>query len=189
MNLRARFFNFSPRINFSRLFIYGLPLVLSLYFALTVLWPAWQDYQTKKTLYEEKKALISRYQERLTKDKPKLEKELAQTKNLGEKVFVGLDPYIIISELEKDIKDIPQLNLRSFRIIKRKKLTPQVEKIKLLLVLEGDVKGLLSLLEKLNKTEKALRISRMTISSRFFRRAYIINLNLEIEALYSQEAL
>ncbi len=177
------------RLSYGRLFVYGVPFILALILSGWLLYPSWQAYTLQKRVFQERQALLSRLQKQLQYDKPALEKELAQAKDLAQKVFVGLDPYIIVSELEKKIDSIPEIGLRSFRIIKRQDLTPSVQKIKLTLVLEGDIKGLLTFLEDLKQLSKPVNITHLIVSVRHYRRSYILNINLELEALYAPKAL
>ncbi len=180
---------FGSRLDLGKILLWGLPLALSVVLLWTWLWPAWQTFALKRELVKQKQALLARYQEKLTRDKPKLERELARVKALGDKVFVGLDPYVIVSELEKHIDQVPELTLRSFRITKREDLSPRIQKIKLVLVLEGDIKGLLTFLQDLGQQDKALRVTRLVITPRRYRRGYILNATLELEALYAEKAL
>ncbi|WP_457755808.1 hypothetical protein [Thermodesulfatator indicus] len=177
------------KINRSSLFWWGLPVIATLVVFFMVTWPAWQSYRLKRDLYQEKLELLVKYQAKLSQSKSDFKKELSKGQKLEKKIFIGLDPYIIVSELEKEIDAIPELSLRSFRIIKRENLTDQIQKVKLLLILDGDIKGLLNFLDKLSKSNKALHISRLTIISRRYRSDYILSVNLEIEALYSVKRL
>ncbi len=182
-----KFFGFS--LTPGRLLAWGIPLLLILCLGFWWLWPAWQNFTLKRALLNQKSALLTRYEKKLTLDKPKLERELARGQALGKKVFVGLDPYVIVSDLEKGIDQIPELSLRSFRITKREDLTPQVQKVKLVLVLEGDIKGLLTFLQRLEHQDKALHVVRLVVTPRRYRHGYILNATLEVEAFYAEKAL
>ena len=177
------------KLNLFRLLFWSLPVILSLLVVWKVTWPAWEELSTQRSLLEKNTELFFRYQERLTKDKPRLEKELAKINDLNQVLFVGLDPYVIVSELEKLMNKIPELSLRSFRISKRDELVGKVEKVRLSLVLEGDIKGLLSFLEALEKDSRALKITRLVINSRRHRRMYGLRVNMDLVALYTPKAL
>ncbi|OAG28212.1 hypothetical protein [Thermodesulfatator autotrophicus] len=175
-------------LSLSRFLWWAGPILLALLVLSLFTWPAWENYRLKKELYQEKLELLVRYQKKISRDKPRLEKELAKTKDLENKIFIGLDPYVIVSELEKEIGQISGLKLRTFRIIKRENISEQIQKVKVLLTLDGDIKGMVEFLEKLSQTNKALRVSRLTIISRRYFKDYVLSVNMELEALYSSNS-
>ncbi len=174
--------------NRSKIFLISLPILFTIFIFIEFTLPAWYNLSSQKEILQEKIDLYSRYQKKISKYKPNLEKDKIIFSRLNQKIFIGPDPYVIVSEIENIIKNIPEITMRSFRISKHESLGNQIEKIKIILVLQGDIKGLLNFLSLLREEKKPLKIKRLVVSSARYRGIYRLNINLEVEALYAIKA-
>jgi len=174
--------------NRSKIFLISLPILFTIFIFIEFTLPAWYNLSSQKEILQEKIDLYSRYQKKISKYKPNLEKDKTTFSRLNQKIFIGPDPYVIVSEIENIIKNIPEITMRSFRISKHESLDSQIEKVKIILVLQGDIKGLLNFLSLLRERNKPLKIKRLVVSSARYRGIYRLNINLEVEALYAIKA-
>ncbi len=171
--------------NRSKIFLILLPILFTIFIFIEFTLPAWYNLSSQKGILQEKINLFSRYQKKISRYRPKLEKDKLIFHDLNQKIFIGPDPYVIVSEIENMIKNIPEITMRSFRISKHESLGNQIETIKIILLLQGDIKGLLNFLSLLRSEKKPLKIKRLVVSSIRHRGIYRLNINLEVEALYT----
>lgn len=163
-------------ITFFSIFVFLIILIF--YF-----WPSYRDYNQLKYLIKQKEDLLKRYQDKI--------KEIGNIKLIENKykkyIYVGKDPYIIISDLQDRFKYIEGLTIRSFRIINQKDFLGKYKKISVNFNIQGDIKDLVEMLDILKKLEKAIQIKRLNISRFISRGQEYLQINLQVEAIFLPE--
>jgi len=170
----------SLRCQKTTLILGGLPILLTFLIFVGIFWPTLKDLRSHQKLLEQKKALIERYRAKLQKISPPSTPRESPEKYL----FQGRDPYIVVSELQKELENIPEITLRSFRILKQSPFQADIQKVELNFDLEGDIKGLVEVLERVETFQKALRIQYLLVSQFSRGRQKALRINLRIEALF-----
>jgi len=175
-------FNFFKERSFW--FFYFLPLAVSLGLIVFYLYPRWQDLRLHQELLEQKKQALLKYQKRVKQLKKDLTQENFKPQEETQKVFSGKDPYLIVADLQKRFENIPEVSLRSFRVLNRKKLAESLELVRLTFIIHTDVKGLAEILSLLEKEKRSLKISRLAVNYVKNRKEEVLYVNLELEALF-----
>jgi hypothetical protein len=86
--------------------------------------------------------------------------------------------------LRERLEKVPGVNIRSFRIIKRQKIAPLLERVEVSFVLQTDIKGLAEALWQLEEEPRAVRLKRVSIFFRRSRQKEILNVTLNLEGLF-----
>jgi len=162
--------------------IYGIPSFLSLLVLLFIWQNSLKSLLNSKEQIKYYKQNIEKYQEKTSELQKDIKKKKKEFENI-ENILKGQDAYIIISYIQNKIEKIPELSVRSFRIAKTiDKELYQIGTVNL--VLEGDVKGLVKLLEELQNCKYPIRIKRLSVSYRRVRNRDQLNIVLEIQGLF-----
>ena len=174
------------RLNKSLFFFYLLPLLLSTFIFFSQIYPSIQGILTTREMIVEQKKQSKKYRRKIKKLTKILKRGSRVSPELKNMIFTGNDPYVVISTLQKKIEEIPELSVRSFRLVKKEKIEEYFEKVVASFVITGDIKGLVELLWEIENEKKALRICRLSVSYRHYRKHEILNIILEIEGLFAQ---
>ncbi len=168
-------------------FFYLLPLILTLWVFWFVFWPRFEAIRNEKEVISRRKQTILVYERKVKKLKKELAKPEPALQEAAKKVFSGKEPYQIVAELQKKFEKIPEVSLRSFKVIKRKEERKGLERIWLSFVIYTDVKGLAEILSILESEPRALRVK--MLSARYIkdRQGERLTVNLELEALFWKE--
>ena len=167
----------------ANLFLGGIPILIALLLFANYFLPQLSSLKQHQALLKQKQKLLTRYRQKLKEMKP-------PPKKAGEEVerylFSGRDPYVIVSQLQKDLATIPEISVRSFRIISQKPFQEGIKKVEISFDLEGDIKGLAEVLELLENYEKALKVKYLMVAQYTRRRQSLLRINLRLEALFKE---
>ena len=165
----------------------GLPVLLALFIFWFLLRPSIQNILHCRELIIEKETLLKRYQERLEELAQKSPPEPGNSP-LGS-LFRGRDPYVIVSSLQKEFESIPEISVRSFRVLSQRPFRDGgIKLVEINFDLEGDIKGLAELLERLENHEKALRVKYLLVSQLVRRGVPALRISLRLEAPFQVES-
>ena len=170
----------SPR----ELIFYLVPLVLTLAIIVWMVYPRFQAVQTRKALLSQKEERLKAYKRKIVQLKKALRQPQVETKKLAEQVFSGNDPYVVVAGLKDKFAKIPEVSIRSFRIVKRESKGSFLEKIVINFVLQTTVKGLAEVLWQIENEPKAVRIKRLSLFLRRMRGEEKLSVTLELESLF-----
>ncbi len=170
----------SPR----ELVFYLLPLFLALVIFFWVIYPRLKAIQTHRALLAQKEKNLKTYKKKISSLKKTLRQPKVETKKLVEKVFYGNDPYVVVAGLKEKFAKVPEVSIRSFRIVKREKKGNFLEKVVINFVLQTTVKGLAEILWQIENEPKAVRIKRLSLFLRRLRGTEKLSVTLELEGLF-----
>ena len=166
---------------------YFLPLVATLLLLVFFCWPRFEALRLEQELLAQTQKNITAYQARLKKLKKELSQPDPALQKAAQKVFTGKDPYEVVAALQKKFENIPEVLLRSFKVIKRQKEREGLEKVRISFLLYTDTKGLAEILALLEEEPHALRIRMLNLRYIKERQGERLNVNLEIEVLFWQK--
>jgi len=163
---------------------YVLPLALALLVFTGVVYPRYRAVRLAEELLHQRQVQVSRYERNLQEMRSALKKPRVAPGELEQKVFQGSDPYVLVASLRERLEKVPGVNIRSFRIIKRQKIAPLLERVEVSFVLQTDIKGLAEALWQLEEEPRAVRLKRVSIFFRRSRQKEILNVTLNLEGLF-----
>ncbi len=167
----------------TNLFLGGIPIIIALLLFVNYFLPQLSSLKQHQILLKQKQKLLLRYRQKLKEMKPPPKKA---GEEVGQYLFSGRDPYVIVSQLQKDLASIPEISVRSFRIISQKPFQEGIKKVEISFDLEGDIKGLAEVLELLEGYKKALKINYLMVTNFTRRRQSFLRVNLRLEALFKE---
>jgi len=157
-----------------------VPLLAALILFFSFFWPSLEALRQTNTLLAKKKALLEEYQHRI-KEAGELK---FPKKESSRYLFTGKDPYVVVSIVQEQMKDIERLSIRSFQIRSQTKFLGEIKKVQVYFNMEGDVRSLVEMLERLQNLEKALIIKNLILSRMVKGKREYLQINLQIEGLF-----
>ncbi|MBX6424274.1 hypothetical protein [Thermosulfurimonas sp. F29] len=174
---------FRLRISRSVAYFVGFWIILNAFLLWRYLYPAWSSLQSVRELRIQKSALLKNYRQKLLETKNKLEALKRDSASGSSGIPRMQDSYTLVSDLQNLMKDIPDLNIKTFRIVSSRPVIGDLHLVRINFTLEGNILSLDELLKRLRRNESAFRIRTLNLFSRKFRDRWGLSISLEIEAL------
>ena len=152
--------------------------------------PAIRENFQLKELLNKKEEIFIRYRKKLAIEKEKLEqyKKAANFNQELDKIFLAQDPYVLVSEIQSLMDNIPSLKVKTFRITSTREVSEGIQMITVQFAIEADIKALVELLKRFSSQTQSLRLKNLNIYSLKKKEGWMLNINLDIEALLYSES-